>query len=125
MNSAAAPTENTGYTFPPEPNDALTVDGTWIKNVPSKDSFYWDHVRTAAAMLQSDGCTGVKDVYVDSCLEHDIHWRTGRTIYGVPITKQQANERFRRVIQSRSKLGRFSPLSWWRFGAVSVSKYFM
>lgn len=113
------------FAFPPESRDELNVDAAWIKNVPPESSFYWGHVRATAKILNSDGCTGVKDYYLDSCLEHDIHWRTGRTVYGVPITKQQANERFRRVIQSRSKLGRLSPMSWWRFAAVSVSKYFM
>lgn len=115
----------TAYKFPPEPRDGLTVDEFWINNVPPATSPYWVIVRKAAAALKSDGCTGVKDFYKDSCLEHDIHWRTGRTVFGVPITTAQANTRFRKVIQSRSRAGRFSPLSWIRWAGVSVSAHFM
>ena len=113
------------YVFPPEPRDGLTLGPWWIENVPRIDSPYWAVVRKAAKALKSDGCTGVKDFYVDSCLEHDIHWRTGRTVFGVLITTAQANARFRRVIQSRSRFGRFSPLSWVRWAGVTVSAPFM
>ena len=108
-----------------EPREGLTVDDVWIRNVPPPDSFYWEHVRTVAKEMQSDGCTVVSDIFIDSCYEHDIHWRTGRTIYGVPITTAQANERFRRVIQSRSKVGVLSPVSWIRWAGVSVGGLFL
>lgn len=86
---------------------------------------YWDRVRLKAKRLGSDGCSFVKDWYLDACLEHDIHWRTGMTLDGKLITTAQANERFRRVIQSRSKLGRLSPLSWWRWAGVSIGALFI
>ncbi len=106
-------------------SNTLTVDKHWINNVPPPDSFYWVQVRMVAATLKSDGCTVVKDIYLDSCLEHDCHWRLGTTIFGAPITRAQANTRFRKVIQSRSKLGRFSPISWVRYAGVSIGRLFL
>lgn len=79
----------------------MTVDTQWIDNVPPRCSDYWKQVRAKAAAIHSDGCTCVADIVVDSCYEHDIHWRTGHTIYGVPITTVQANRRFRKVIEAR------------------------
>lgn len=79
----------------------MTVDNTWIDTVPPRTSGYWRHVRDVALAMGSDGCTGVSDICVDSCYEHDIHWRTGMTIYHVPITTAQANRRFRKVIEAR------------------------
>ncbi len=99
---------------------AMTVDNTWIDNVPPETSDYWKQVRFVAGQVKADGCTGVSDIFLDSCLEHDIHWRLGTTIYQVPITTAQANRRFRKVIQSRSLLGRFSPVSWVRWVGVTV-----
>lgn len=96
----------------------------WINNVPPETDPYWDRVEQTAKDLNSDGCTDVMDFYVDSCYEHDIHWRTGETIDGLKISKSQANTRFRKVIQSRSKLGKFSPLSWIRYSAVSIVSWF-
>lgn len=101
------------------------VDNSWIDTVPPPSSSYWVRVRIEAARLQSDGCSFVRDYYLDACLEHDIHWRTGRTIDGDPITAQQANRRLRKVIQARSKAGRFSPLSWVRWTGTTISKYFL
>lgn len=113
------------YTFPPEPRDGLTVNDFWTDNVPPESSPYWTIVRKVAGILKSDGCTGVKDYFLDACLEHDIHWRTGRTVFGVSITTGQANRRFRKVIQSRSRFGRFSPMSWWRWAGVSIGAKFL
>lgn len=91
--------------------------------VPPKRDVYWVKVRRAAKALGSDGCTGVPDFYLDACLEHDVHWRTGHTVFGNRISLWAANRRFRQVIQSRSPLGRFDPLSWWRWAAVSLVAY--
>lgn len=87
--------------------------------LPPKEALYWDLVRLKAVALGSDGCTGVPDFYLDACYEHDIHWRTGFTLLGDPITYAEANTRFRRVIQSRSPFGRFSPMAWWRYWGVT------
>jgi hypothetical protein len=96
-----------------------------VRDIPPEDDIYWFQVRIIADMMRSDGCTGVAEFYRDSCLEHDIHWRTGRTIHGLPLTTAQSNTRFRLVIQSRSRLGRFSPLSWWRYVGVSIGALFI
>ena len=40
---------------------------------------YWRLVRTMARdVYRSDGCSGVPDFRVDSCLEHDLFFRSGR-----------------------------------------------
>lgn len=103
----------------------MTVDNTWIDTVPPAGSPYWERVHLVANRLGSDGCTGVADIFIDACFEHDIHWRTGETVYGVTITTAQANRRFRKVIQSRSRLGAFSPVSWVRFLGVSIGAHFL
>jgi hypothetical protein len=92
----------------------------WIHTPEPKGDPYWDRVRAVAEGLHSDGCTLVADWYLDACYEHDIHWRTGQTLAGAKITTAEANTRFRRVIQSRSKLGRLNPVSWVRWVGVTL-----
>jgi hypothetical protein len=91
-----------------------------LKYIPPRDSLYWVQVRHRANRLGTDGCTGVPDFYLDACYEHDIHWRTGHTLGGERISTRQANMRFRLVIQDRSPFGLLSPMSWWRWVAVSA-----
>lgn len=98
----------------------LRVSEDWLEDIPPASYPYWDRVRHAARLLKSDGCTGVMDWYLDACLEHDIHWRTGLTLYGQLITTEQANRRFRLVIQNRSGFGVLSPVSWIRWAGVTV-----
>ena len=93
--------------------------------VPPRNDVYWDAIRRWAADLNSDGCTAVKDWYLDACLEHDCHWRTAKTLWGDTITTKQANERFRAVMQSRSRLGRYSPVSWVRWVGVTIASPFL
>lgn len=85
-----------------------------------KDEKYWKLVRERAKELNSDKCSKALDVYVDCCYEHDIPYRSGMDVYGNPVTKAEADATFRRCIQSKSKLGRFSPMSWWRWAAVHL-----
>jgi hypothetical protein len=101
------------------------VSNRWINTVPPEDDPYWERVRFVAEQIGSDGCSFVKDWFLDSCREHDIHWRTGATLDGAAITTRQSNTRFRLVIQSRSKFGVFSPLSWWRWAGVSLGGIFI
>lgn len=86
---------------------------------------YWTRIRARAKELGSDGCTKAKDWHVECCYEHDIHWRTGKTLDGDPITTAEANARFRECIQNRSRLGRFSHMSWVRWVGVSIGALFM
>lgn len=81
---------------------------------------YWSRIRTRAVEIESDGCTGVPDFYLDACLEHDVHYHDGRRIDGVPITQAWADRRFRQRIQSRSMLGVLHPMSWWRWAGVRI-----
>lgn len=84
------------------------------------DEKYWFHVKVRAERLGADGCTGVPEFYHECCLEHDIHYTTGKTIYGDPITRREADDRLFECIALRSKLGRKSPLAWWRWAAVRL-----
>ena len=86
---------------------------------------YRQLVRQKAKELGSDGCSGVPDFHLDGCFEHDIAYRTGCDVYGNPITRAEADRRFRIYIQKHSplaklKLGFFSPMSWWRWAGVRL-----
>lgn len=85
---------------------------------PEADLAYWVRVRERAAELGSDGCSGVTNAHRDCCLEHDIAYRLHTTVDGVPLTKAEADTRFRSCLQRRSKAGALSPLAWWRYLAV-------
>ena len=97
----------------------------WIHNVPPRESGYWEKVRIEALRLKSDGCTFVSDIFLEACYEHDIHWRTGKTLEGLAITVAQANTRFRLVIQHRSRFGRYSPIAWIRWTGVLIGSKFL
>lgn len=75
----------------------------------------WDLVR---AYTKSDGCTGVIDLYIEACIEHDFLFRTHHDFSGKVISFYEANKRFRIRIQRLSKLGMCDPVSWWRWLAV-------
>ena len=81
---------------------------------------YWAHLQFWAAGF-SDGCTMVKDVYAEACWEHDYHYRHGVTFFlGEPISRWQADRRFREVIQAGSPWGPFSPMAWTRWAGVRL-----
>ena len=95
--------------------------------LPGKgDTAYWALIEQWAKTCGSDGCTGVPDLWcLPGCREHDFHYRYGATLFGDPISFQEANLRFRQVLQAYSPLGpllRFlhlsllSPTAWlyWR-----------
>lgn len=78
-------------------------------------------IRARAKELGSDGCSGpALEIYQDACYEHDIHYRTGKTLAGQPITRAEADRLLRLRIQTMSKLGLLSPVSWWRWAAVRI-----
>lgn len=90
-----------------------------MPKLPGKsDTAYWRLVEQWAHQCQSDGCTGVPDFYIEACWEHDYHYRYGVTLFGEPISFQEANLRFRQAIQMRSRLRWFSPISWERWLGV-------
>lgn len=90
---------------------------TLFKLPPPSDRDYWD-VIVVWGKKWTDGCTGVKDWYVEACYEHDFHYTYRKTLWGDPLTRDEADSRFREQIQARSPFKRFSPMSWWRYLAV-------
>ena len=86
----------------------------------STNAHYWDLVYAKAAELNSDGCSYVTEAFHQCCLEHDAAYRTGKTIYGKPITRAQADQRFRECMQMRSRFGKLSPMAWWRWAGVRI-----
>lgn len=90
-----------------------------MKNVQSRaGKRYWERVRDKAAELGTDGCTGATGAFRDCCLEHDIHYRLGTTLGGEPITRREADDRFRSCMMAHSALGFYSPMAWIRWAAV-------
>ena len=99
-------------------SSGLTTDFKEV--VPPRGDPYWAEVRYYAKLLKADGCSWVIDFFIESCLEHDIHYRTHRWMDGSPITKEEADLRFRDVIRSRSYLGWLSPMAWIRWKGVDL-----
>ena len=94
--------------------------GSFKDPVPDFTDPYWRLVRQRGHDLDADGCTGVPDFFLDACIEHDTHYRTHTWLDGSPIFRSEADERFRRVMQSRSVLGPCSPMAWWRWAGVRL-----
>lgn len=99
-------------------------DPSSLSGIPEVVEDYWDIVRRMAKELKSDGCSMVADIWVDCCYEHDIHWRTGKTIDGEDISIGEANKRFRECMQAKSKLGKASPVALWRWAGVTIRGWF-
>ena len=89
-------------------------------NIGSTNALYWDRVRDKAAELGADGCSMATGAFVECCLEHDVHYRTGKTLRGMTISRRDADARFRACMQARSRFGAFSPMAWWRWAAVRL-----
>ena len=97
---------------------------------------YWDWVKGEAALIDTDGCSGVTGLRIECCFEHDLgyyyardprvayrYWRFGQQDYwekAPEITRMTADARFRRCLQNRSRSGRWSPMSLWRWIGVRV-----
>lgn len=80
------------------------------------DAAYWEKIRVRADELGSDGCSGpALQIHVLGCYEHDVHYRTGLTLYGRLLTRREADAIFFERMQEFSFLNGFSPLSWWRW----------
>ena len=95
---------------------------------------YHDWIAEQAERIGSDGCSHATGAYRHCCLVHDLSYYFAKdpvlaynnSLRGIvnawelasPITKSQADTTFRRCMQSWSTLGRWSPMSWWRFAGV-------
>jgi len=85
------------------------------------DEIYWERVKSRALQLKSDGCTGVPDWFLYSCEEHDIHYRTHKTILSDDLDRDQADYVLRRRVQQGSVFGWLSPISWIRWTGVRIA----
>lgn len=66
---------------------------TSASSIMASDS-YWGRVKRAAKALKGDGCSSSPDLfYTRCCDEHDIHYRTGRTLAGKFISRAQSDKR--------------------------------
>jgi hypothetical protein len=100
---------------------------------------YWEWARAEASLIDTDGCSKVSGIHVECCYEHDLsffaakdprdaylRWRLGDPEpwkCAKPITFGEANRRFRKCHQARSKFGMYSPMAWFRWlGVKFLSK---
>jgi hypothetical protein len=96
---------------------------TGFPPIPDWTPEYRKLVRAIAREMDSDGCSlPALSFRVDACYEHDIHWRTGHTVYGHPIPKATADTVFRWRLQAMSPLGVISPVAWWRYLGVTIAR---
>lgn len=77
-------------------------------------------IRSKAEELKSDGCTAVTQLLKICCLEHDIYYRTHRDLKGNPLTRGEADVKFRQCMQSRSRVGKGSPIAIVRWLGVKL-----
>lgn len=75
--------------------------------------------------IESDGCTAVTELYHICCVVHDLGYREGIDPWGRTVSRADVDRSFRLCMQKHSKLGRFSPMSWWRWVGVRVGGYFL
>ena len=81
----------------------------------------WAMIKARATVLGSDGCSGpTLPLYVQCCYQHDIAYHTHCDEFGDPITRKEADARFRACIQHFSPLGNDSPMAQWRYYAVRL-----
>lgn len=83
-------------------------------------SRYRSRVKNIATLLKSDGCSHVTQAYQMGCLEHDIHYRTGKDVYRKPVTRAEADTYLRWYVQMESPLGALSPMAWIRWVGVRL-----
>lgn len=70
--------------------------------------------------VDSDGCSGVPDFYLNGCIVHDFHYSTHKDFNGGPISRAEADSRLRRYIQKNSSFGYLSPMALWRWLGVRL-----
>lgn len=84
---------------------------------------YWTDIIALADLLKSDGCSHVVDIYKRGCLEHDVHYRTGKRLDGEPITRAQTDAQLRDFIRVHSPFGRYSLIAATRWLGVRIGGY--
>ena len=86
----------------------------------TEDKRYWEQIDDWADSLGADGCTGGTNAFVHCCRRHDAEYRTGTTLEGQSVNKQEADKRFLDCMRNHSKLGYWSPMAYYRYLAVKV-----
>lgn len=97
---------------------------------------YWNWIKSEAALIDTDGCSGVTGLRIDCCFEHDlgyyyakdphdayIKYRGGLLepwLHAKSIDRAGVDARFRKCLQNRSALGRWSPMALWRWAGVRI-----
>jgi hypothetical protein len=98
---------------------------------------FWNWVRSEAAVISADGCSGpAAGFHIECCYEHDLGYfyaKDPRDAYlkfrggavdpwadAKPVSRRDVDARFRRCLQQRSTAGKYSPLSWWRWVGVRM-----
>lgn len=78
------------------------------------------------AKTHSDGCTGVPDIHLHCCWQHDYAYQTGmdpreafegRLVF---LSRRQADAIFRHCNEEEDPLGWFSPIAWVRWVGVRL-----
>ena len=70
----------------------------------AKDKTYWTRVKEHAKALKGDGCTSSPDFWFHRCCnEHDIAYRTGKTVDGVEVTRAEADNQLFVCMKKRNK----------------------
>lgn len=97
---------------------------------------YEEWIKAEAAAIRSDGCTGVPDIRVECCHEHDLSYHYGRDprlayawSRSIPanywslagkITRSEADARFWSCNRRRSWFKWASPFAAWRWAGVRI-----
>lgn len=85
-------------------------------------SLYWFQVVYVAWELNLPSYAGVSDFYLRGCWEHDIHYRTGKDIYGNSLTRAEADRYFRWYIWCYTKTFLTRDVrSWWHLGGLAAA----
>jgi len=85
-----------------------------------KDAKYWRRVEHLAKLIKSDACSSITQIFKSCCYEHDIFYRTHSTILtNRSITKEEADLQFKLCMQSRSPVGKASPVAHARYWALT------
>lgn len=95
---------------------------------------FWRWIRVEAKRICSDGCSKVPDFYIECCWLHDLCYRlkvdpfrayalytqgvAGYWDLAPEIDQRTADKYLRDCIQKRSWFGKWSPMSWWRYGIL-------
>lgn len=80
-----------------------------------------ERLEALARDIGSNGCTGVLQLRQGCCIAHDWAYAYHRDpATGEPLTRSEADRRFRACLQTRSRLGIWSPLAFWRWAGVRM-----